>query len=302
MVVDAWDGYEQEFILVGGYQTLFLIEDINNIYDTKLSFIERCTRFLKKIARLFSSLKHQGLMQATYIPFPMRICNHKELRQQSSSMLLKICVNGAHKTDDTKVFQSSVFAILTHKLKMFGWNALTVQSFCCFTLSINYGFYSVKHSRLIGIWSWVWPSLLSIHFIPVIIMEYLPYFLMSRYCLNSAGNDVDITKVQAFLLPVYLFVLAFVWFSYIEPYSDLVYVTNELVFMVLFFCSVNNQKYLPSGLFVRMLLQILGRMKSYIVLLIIYLSGFTIAFSTLCRPYAKNSPMSKCDFNGFHLK
>ena len=239
--------------------------------------------------------------QLMYVPFPMRICRRGKYanEQHTSSLLLEICIEIAMKKDDASVFQSSVLtAILRYKIDKFGFFALNFQNSLCVTLAVHFGYYSIVHSKInIPIW---WPIFLFIHCYEVVVVEFLPYLLnfevqnITSFMHSYLSYDLRIVlspeshnRIKyifgiSFLLLLFGVVGAVLWVSFNQPGSEYDTVLNLLLFMIIFSRAVNSFKYLPTfGLFVRMLLQVLGRMGNYVALLIIYFIGFATAFNIL---------------------
>ena len=293
-----WDGDSEEKYLVEGCNHLFQVTDLENICKRRASF----RKFVGKIFSFFSEFVNSTedrseIKQVMYVPFPMGICERGRFanKQHTSSLLLEVCIEFAMKKDNASVFDSSALsAILTYKLKMYGWLAFFVQCILCITLAVHFGYYSIVHSSIdIPIW---WPIVLFIHTIPVVTLEFLPNYLRTVFSVKYKGG-LKFLYGGIFLSLVLVVVGGVLWFSYDQPGSEYDAILNLILFMIIFIRAVNNLKYLPTyGLFVRMLLQVLGRMWSYIFLLIIYFIGFATAFNILI-PTVRRAYDDECSDN-----
>ena len=274
-----WDNDgEEDKLVVGGAENIFLVDNWKNFGLSRGKILDVNLQSGK-------NLKH-----ASYVPFPMRVCKKNPL-QHSSSRLLESCVDGCAKYDDSSVFESDVLtAILTHKLNTFGWNAFYWKFISCFTLVFNFGCYCTLHNgRKHNMW---WSVFLSIHFLPVIILELIPSIIGFGYCLDS--NKSIITRDFILLLLLNVFGINFViWVCYLYPDSELDNILSAIVFFILFLCAVNTMRCIASiGLYVRMLVQVILRMRLYPFLIVIYLYGFGTTFFilllSLMRSYLEN--------------
>ena len=278
-----WDSDSIDKVLIRGCNSVFRAEDVERVCNRRWIFRKLIYKIYSFVNKFVSSTKDGSeIMQVMYVPFPMRLCKRGRYheKQHTSSLLLEVCVEIAIKKDDASIFESSALsAILIYKLKKFGWYAYYVQCFFCITLTVHFGYYAFAHSETdIPVW---WPILLFIHFIPVVILEFLPFHLSTLVSLNSTRLQ-KIIYIGIFLGLLLGVVAAILWISFDQPGSEYDAILDLILFLILFFRAVNNIKYLHTyGLFVRMMLQVLGRMSSYILLLIICFVGFAAAFNIL---------------------
>ena len=298
---DYWDSDAEEKMLVDGSNTLFSAKDVVSMKERSLSLREKCNCLLLKILQFFPSPMHQDLIQALYVPFPMRVCQQQKLRQHSSSYLLRVCAKRAYETDDTILFQSSVLtAILTFKLRMFGWNAFLIQCFLCFTLGVNVASYSITnidYFQLPGDWSWLWSIILFVHFVLFAILEYLPVFLGSRYCLTSDETQVSGIKLMAFCSLIIAIVLGYISFTHAHHGSEKEMILSSLVYFWIFGCFFHHLMLLPSFIFIRMIIRVTYVMRNYIFILIIYAFGFALTFRKLMSEISRSYVEKRCDSN-----
>ena len=278
-----WDSDSDDKYLVRGCSSPFRVEDIDEVCNRRW-IIRKCFYKMFSFVQKFisSTVDRSEIMQVMYVPFPMRIIQRKKIgeKQHTSSLLLEACIEIADKEDDASVFESSALtAILTYKLKMFGWYAYCTQCLFCTTLAVHFGYYAFKHSKIeLPVW---WPILLFIHSIPVLILEFLPLHLSTNISLSSTGVK-KLGYFCMFFTPLVGIDVAILWVSYDQPGSEYDVILNAIFFLIIFSRALNNLKYLHKyGLFVRMLLQVLGRMWSYILLLIVYFVGFATTFNIL---------------------
>ena len=277
--IHNWDNDgEDDKMVVGGAENIFLVNEWMKFGCS------RGTRVDDYLGR------DKYLNHASYVPFPMRVCKKNPL-QHSSSRLLESCVDGCAKHDDFSVFESDVLtAILTHKLCKFGWIAFYWKFICCFTLAFNFGCYCTLHDVMKH--TLLWPCVISIHFLPVIILELMPSIIGLGFCVDS--NKRIITLYFILLLLLNVFGINFViWVCYIYPDSELENIFSAIVFFLLFLCAVNTMRCMASiGLYVRMLFQVIFRMQLYPYLIIVYLYGFGTTFYILLlslkQSYSKN--------------
>ena len=287
-----WDSDSKDKFLVRGCSSLFRLEDVGKVCSRRW-IIRKCFYTIYSfVHKLISSSENRvEIMEVMYVPFPMRLCQ-RGIKQHNSSLLLEACIEIAVKEDDASVFESSALtAILTYKLKMFGWYAYCTQCLFCTTLAVHFGYYAFEHLKIdVPIW---WLILLFIHSIPVIIMEFLPLHLSSVISINSMGINKNLHSL-IFIVVFLSVAFAILWISYDQPGSEYDVILNAIFFLIIFSRAVNNLKYLHRyGLFVRMLLQVLGRMWSYILLLIIYIVGFATTFNILI-PTVRRAYDQKC--------
>ena len=276
-----WDSDSQDKFLVQGCRSLFRVEDLEELCN-RHSILQKFLYNIYSFVSKFISSTEDGSesMQVMFVPFPMRIYHRGKYEQHTSSLLLQACIETAIKKDDASVFEcSTLSAILTYKLKIFGWSAFRVKCLFCTSLVVHFGYYTFEHSKIdIPIW---WPILLFIHSIPVVILEFLPFHLSTVISLNSTGRQKAI-YCCIFLAPLLGVLVAILWVSYDQPGSEYDAILNAIFFLIIFSRAVNSLKYLPTyGLFVRMLQQVLERMWSYVLLLIIYFVGFATTFNIL---------------------
>ena len=282
--VTVWDGDgEEDRMRVDGSKNVFYNDNWTKILKRKLFFRESIYALCNIPLQLFSKSRRPELLEALYVPFPMRICKRKQYTNlHSSSLLLEVCVDGALKSSEsTSIFESKVLtAILAYKLRMFGWYYLILKLLCCFTLLAHFGFYSVLHFNA-GRNRYRF-ALRFLHFLPVIVLELVPYFLSSYFCLQNHSSSIHWTGVISLTVVPMLLVYYVLYVCYKNPGSEIDNIFSAIIFFILFICAMNNLKYLPSvGLFVRMLLQVLVRMRYYILLLVMYLFGFAATFHIL---------------------
>ena len=280
----VWDGDgEEDRMKVDGSSNVFDPNNWENIAGRTLLFREYFSERCTLLFNFFFKPRLLELMEALYVPFPMRICQRRGYSSQhSSSLLLEVCVDGALKSsDNTSIFNSNVLtAILAFKLRMYGWDSLFSKLFFCFTLLAHFGFYSVLHVKADR--NLLWFCIRLFHFLPVVVLELVPYYLSSYFCStkhSATFNWTGVTVLTALSMLLIFFVLLV---CYENPGSELDNILSAIIFFILFICAMNNLKYLPSvGLFVRMLLQVLERMRYYMLLLVLYLFGFAVTFHIL---------------------
>ena len=280
----VWDGDGVEDRLkVDGSENVFDGSNWQNIAKRKLLTREYVYELCNTPFQLFSKSRREELLEALYVPFPMRICHRDQYSKlHSSSLLLEICVDGAWKSsENTSIFESNVLtAILAFKLRMFGWFCLFLKLFFCFTLLAHFGFYSVLHlnagrNRLRL-------SYILLHFLPVIILELVPYFLSSYFCLRNHSSSIHWTGVIILTVIPMSLVYYVLCVCYKNPGSEIDNILSAMIFFILFIYDINNLKYFPSiGLYVRMLFQVLVSIRYYMLLLVLYLFGFAATFHVL---------------------
>ena len=280
----VWDGDgEEDRMKVDGSANVFNHNNWVKIAERALLIREYISERYTSLLNLFYKPRHPELMEALYVPFPMRICKRKGyFGQHSSSLLLEVCVDGALKSsDNTSIFNSNVLtAILAFKLRMFGWDYLFLKLLFCFTLLAHFGLHSMSHVKTDRNLFWLFTRFF--HFLPVVVLELVPYFLSSYFCSKKHSITLSWTGVTVLVALAMLGIFFVLWVCYENPGSELDNILSAIIFFILFVCAMNNLKYLPSiGLFVRMLLQVLERMRYYILLLIIYLFGFAATFHIL---------------------
>ena len=278
-----WDSDSVDKILVRGCHHLFRVEDVDkacNRHWVVRKFMYEIYSFFRKY--ISSTEDRSEIMRVMYVPFPMRLCQRGKYsnKQHTSSLILESCIEIAIKKGDATIFQSSVLsAILTYKLKKFGWATYCIQFFLCTTLAVHFGYYSIVHSKMdVPIW---WPILLFIHFIPVVILELLPFHLSTVASLNATRLKKFVYCVT-FFLSVLGVVGAVLWISYDQPGSEYDIILDLILFLSMFMGVVRNLKYdSQNGFFARMLFQVLERMWSFVLFLTIYFVGFAAAFNIL---------------------
>ena len=279
-----WDGDgEDDRMKVDGSINIFDRRNWNNTYVRKLFITEYIHESWNLLFQHFSKPRRSELMEALYVPFPMRICQRKQYSSQhSSSLLLEVCVEGALKSsDNTSIFKSNVLsAILAFKLRMFGWTFLYFKIFFCFTLLAHFGLHSMSHVKTERNVFWFFTRFL--HFLPVVVLELVPYFLSSDFRSKKYSSTLSWTGVTVLVALAMLGIFCVLWICNENPGSELDNILSAISFFMLFTCAMNNLKYFPSiGKFVRMLLQVLERMRYYVLLLVMYLFGFAITFHIL---------------------
>ena len=291
-----WDSDSEDKFFVRGCSSLFRVEDVKKVCSRRW-IIRNVLNWMYTFAKKFfsSTVDHSEIMEVRYVPFPMRLCQRGRYadKKHTSSLLLETCVEIAVKDDIASVFESSTLSvILTYKLKKFGWYAYCTQCLFCTTLAVHFGYYAFEHLKIdVPIW---WPILIFIHSIPVIIMEFLPLHLSSVISINSMGIKKTL-YCFIFIAPLVAVAGAILWISYDQPGSEYDVILNTIFFLIIFTRAVNNLKYLHKyGLFVRMLLQVLGRMWSYILLLVVYFVGFATTFNILI-PAVRRVYNQECD-------
>ena len=278
-----WESYSEDKFLVKGCDSLFSVENVDSECNRQC-ILGKCFYRLYSVVKGVISLTedHPDIIQVMYVPFPMRLCRRGKYanKEHTSSLLVQVCIEIAIKSKNLSVFESSTLsAILIYKLRKFGWSAYYVQCLSCITLAVHFGYYALVHSKTdLPI---CWPILLFIHSIPVVILEFLPLHLSTAISLNST-EPKKFMYCCIFLGLLQGVVCAILWVSYDQPGSECDVILNIILFLIIFFCTLNNLKYMPKlGLFVRVLFQVLGRMWNYILLLIIFVIGFATTFYIL---------------------
>ena len=277
-----WDG-DEEKILVGGCNNLFQLQDVEATLDprSRWDFTYFVRRFLA-----FCYPEEPKLMEATYVPFPMSICRGQKLREHSSTLLLRVCVEGALRTDDSSVFRSSVLtAILTHKLKVFGWNMFF---FRCYHLIYLLFYFQRKFEyllilqfefQIISIPLILFEVLLYASLSVCILLELFSYFMTSSFFLNFYGTDISVWKARTFfsLGLIFFILLPFIFNS--SP--DLWRIGNTILCFCVYLIIINDLKILYHSNFLLVFLRVVYALWSYVFFLLIYALGFALVFRSL---------------------
>ena len=287
----VWDGDgEEDRIKVEGCVNVFSHNNWVMIAERTLLAREYLSARYHSLLNLFYKPRHPELMEASYVPFPMRKCRRSgNWSKHSSTLLLEVCVDGAQKANDSSVFQSTVLtSLLVYKLRRFGWGVFTVQCIFSFSLIIHFAIYSIFFSKQYDNWMILWALLLSMHFIIVIILEYFPFFINSS---SASSYPVFVT----FIFMVSCIIFFVMSYSYAYHGSELDKIMSTVIYFWMFACLFNNLKTLPSFLFIRIILRVMYEMRSYVIILILFALGFALMFRTLMSETLRSYHDKMCD-------